>query len=160
MTKHSKKEGIIKVIKVRGGGEIINESTDPAFNGEDNVARTYQITNPINPVGMPSGPGLGGRRRARRTKTFPRGILRKTAKINPSKNPSKAPPTRRSVKLLTVNGSARKHKMVREKTAKMGIDEIRKRLVEKKVISPEKKNIPPTVLRTLYSDSVNAGLLS
>lgn len=144
-----------------GGGDIINEATDPAFNGEDKLAKVYQIQHPLNPRGpMPSGPGFGGRRR-RSTKTFPRGILRKTAKIHPSKNPSKAPPTRkRSVKLMMEGGIEKARKTARAKATKTDIGTIRKRLIEKKIISAEKKNIPPAVLRTLYADSVGAGLLS
>jgi hypothetical protein len=112
---------------------------------------------------MPSGPGFGGRRpRVRRsTKTFPRGILRKTAKIVPSKNPSKAPVTRkRSVKLMTEKGLEKARKTAKAKAAKMDIALIRKKLVEKKIIAEEKKNVPPSVLRVLYADSVGAGLLS
>lgn len=147
-----------------GGGDIINEATDPAFNGEDKLAKVYQIQHPLNPRGpMPSGPGpaAGGRRR-RNTKTFPRGILRKTtAKIRPTGNPSKAPPTRkRSVKLMMEGGIEKARKTARAKATKTDIGTIRKRLIEKKIISSEKKNIPPAVLRTLYADSVGAGLLS
>ena len=148
-----------KVTKI-GGGDIINEATDPAFNGEDKLAKVYQIQHPLNPRGMPSGPGTGGRRK-RSTKTYPRGILRKTAKIHPSKNPSKAPPTRkRSVKLMMEGGIEKARKTARSKASHTDIGTIRKRLIEKKIISAEKKNIPPAVLRTLYADSVGAGLLS
>jgi hypothetical protein len=139
-----------------GGGDIINEATDPAFNGENKSATVYQIQHPLNPRGaMP-----GGRRR-RNTKTFPRGILRKTARIRPTGNPSKAPPTRkRSVKLMMEGGIEKARKTARAKATKTDIGTIRKRLIEKKIISSEKKNIPPAVLRTLYADSVGAGLLS
>jgi len=86
---------------------IIKEGSDPAFNGQDKSVNVTTITAPTPPVGMPSGPGFGGRRhRARRsTKTFPKGILRRTAKIVADRNPSKAPATRkRSVKLMTERG--------------------------------------------------------
>lgn len=140
---------------------IIKEGSDPAFNGQDPTTRTHPITNPLPPQGMPSGPGVGGRRHRRSTKTFPKGILRKTAKIVPSKNPSKAPPTRkRSVKLMTERGLDKARKTARAKAAKLDIATIRKKLVEKKIIGGEKKNIPPSVLRVLYADSVGAGLLS
>jgi len=142
---------------------IIKEGSDTAFNGQDPSTRVSTITAPRPPVGMPSGPGFGGRRqRVRRsTKTFPRGILRKTAKIVPSKNPSKAPATRkRSVKLMTEKGLENARKTAKAKAAKMDIALIRKKLVEKKIIAGEKKNVPPSVLRVLYADSVGAGLLS
>jgi hypothetical protein len=142
---------------------IIKEGSDPAFNGQDASTRVATITAPRPPMGMPSGPGFGGRRhRVRRsTKTFPRGILRKTAKIVPSKNPSKAPATRkRSVKLMTEKGLEKARKTAKTNAAKMDITLIRKKLVEKKIIGEEKKNVPPSVLRVLYADSVGAGLLS
>lgn len=140
---------------------IIKEGSDPAFNGKDTLARVATITAPQPPVGMPSGPGFGGRRPRRSSKTFPRGILRKTAKIVPSKNPSKAPATRkRSVKLMTEKGLEKARKTAKAKAAKMDIALIRKKLIEKKIIGGEKKNVPPSVLRVLYADSVGAGLLS
>lgn len=140
---------------------IIKEGSDPAFNGQDTLARVSTITAPQPPVGMPSGPGFGGRRPRRSSKTFPKGILRKTAKIVPSKNPSKAPATRkRSVKLMTEKGLEKARKTAKAKAAKMDIALIRKKLVEKKIIAGEKKNVPPSVLRVLYTDSVGAGLLS
>jgi hypothetical protein len=150
-----------KVTKVRGGGDlIINEATDPAFNGEDKSVRHDVITAPPIPAGMPSGPGMGGRRR-RSSKTFPRGILRKTAKIRPTGNPSKAPPTRKkSIKLMTEGGIEKARRTAKAKAARMDIALIRKKLIEKKIIGGEKKDIPPAVLRTLYADSVGAGLLS
>jgi hypothetical protein len=150
-----------KVNKVRGGGGdlIINEATDPAFNGEDKSVKVSTITAPRPPMGMPSGPG-GGRRR-RSSKTYPRGILRKTAKIRPTGNPSKAPPTRKkSIKLMTEGGIEKARKTAKAKAARMDIALIRKKLIEKKIIGGEKKDIPPAVLRTLYADSVGAGLLS
>ena len=150
-----------KVTKVRGGGDlIINEATDPAFNGEDKSVRIDTITAPPIPAGIPRGPGMGGRRR-RSSKTFPRGILRKTAKIRPTGNPSKAPPTRKkSIKLMTEGGIEKARKTAKARAARMDIATIRKKLIEKKIIGGEKKDIPPAVLRTLYADSVGAGLLS
>jgi hypothetical protein len=140
---------------------IIKEGSDSAFNGHDKSMHVTTITSPAPPVGMPSGPGFGGRRPRRSTRTFPKGILRKTAKIVADKNPSKAPATRkRSVKLMTERGLEKVRKTAKAKAAKMDIALIRKKLVEKKIIGGDKKNIPPSVLRVLYADSVGAGLLS
>jgi hypothetical protein len=121
--------------------------------------------------GMPSGPGFpagdpagGGKRRrrgVRGTRTFPRGILRKTSKVMPSRNPSKSPPTRkRSILIVSEKKVKDARKSAKAKASKTDIGTIRKRLVEKKIISSEKKNIPPAILRTLYIDAVGAGLLS
>lgn len=142
---------------------IIKEGSDPSFNGQDPTTHVSAITAPTPPIGMPSGPGFGGRRnRPRRsTKTFPKGILRKTAKIVAARNPSKAPATRkRLVKLMTERGLEKARKTARANAAKMDIGLIRKKLIEKKIIGGDKKNIPAAVLRVLYADSVGAGLLS
>ena len=132
-------------------------------NSSTPVVQDYKIGPEfVNPVGMPSGPGFdGGKRKKRATKTFPRGILRKTHKIVPSKNPSKTPPTRkRSVLIVSEKKIKEARKSAKQRAAKTDIGTIRKKLIEKKIISSEKKNVPPAVLRTLYSDSVAAGLMS
>jgi len=153
----------------------IIKSDDPNFgesplkgggDGEVGANRTsYDIGADVRPTyGMPSGPGFekgdiaGGKRR--KTRTYPRGILRKTNKIVPSHNPSKAPPTRkRSVLLVSDKKLKEARKSVKQRAAKTDIGTIRKKLVEKKIISPEKKNVPPSVLRALYAGAVGAGLL-
>ena len=122
----------------------------------------------VNPTGMPSGPGFergdpagGGKRRHRKTRTYPRGILRKTHRIVPSKNPTKAPPTRkRAVLIVSEKKLKEARKTARHRAVKTDIGTIRKKLAEKGIISPDKKNIPPSVLRTLYADSMGAGLIN
>jgi hypothetical protein len=140
---------------------IIKEG-DPAFAGKDPSMDTYTITNPVppyNPDLSVGNPKTGGRRK-RQTRTFPKGILRKTSKIIPTRNPSKSPPTRRSIKLMTIRGIEKARKTARQHAMKEDIETIRKKLIEKKIISPDKKNVPTSVLRSLYADSVGAGLLS
>jgi hypothetical protein len=128
---------------------------DPNFSQAGGQA--YDISAEVRPVyAMPTGPGGG-----RKTRTFPRGILRKTNKIVPSKFPSKAPPSRkRSVRLLSDKTVKEARKTAKTRAIKTDINTIRKKLIEKKIISAEKKNIPSAVLRTLYADSVGAGLLN
>lgn len=123
----------------------------------------------VNPKGMPSGPGFqpgdpaaGGRRKHKKTtRTYPRGILRKTHRIVASKNPTKAPPTRkRAVLIVSEKKLKEARKTAKQRAVKTDIGTIRKKLIEKGIISPDKKNIPPSVLRTLYADSVGAGLIN
>jgi hypothetical protein len=123
-------------------------------------AGVYSIGADMRPTyAMPTGPGGGGRRR-RATRTFPRGILRKTQKIIPSANPSKLPPTRkRSVRLLTNKGMDAARKTAKSRAAKTDIKTIRKILVEKKLIGSDKKNVDPHMLRSLYANAVGAGLI-
>ena len=110
--------------------------------------------NPFIPL---TGGGGKRRRRARSTKTFPKGILRKaTAKIRPTRNPSKS--DTRKVRLATDKGLAKTRKRAHEKAAKMPIAEMKKELIKRKILSADSK-IPPTELRILYRTSVGAGLL-
>jgi len=114
--------------------------------------------NPFIPL---TGGGGKRRRRARSTKTFPKGILRKTskhvvAKIRPTRNPSKS--DTRKVRLATDKGLAKTRKRAHEKAAKMPIGEMKKELIKRKILSADSK-IPPTELRILYRTSVGAGLL-
>lgn len=123
----------------------------------DTWTKVDGVPNPFIPVG-------GGRRRRQprqSTKTFPKGILRKTSKarINPTRNPSKSD-TRRSVRMMTERGIAKTRKKIHEKAAKMKISSIAEVLLKKKIISEKNaKKIPPADLRMLYRDSVGAGLL-
>ena len=125
--------------------------------------------------GVPSAfippPMSGGRRRrAKNTKTFPKGILRKPAKpgkpaktakvskIRPTRNPTKS--MTRKVRISTEKGVANTRKRAHEKAAKAKISDIIKQLIERKIISAENSGkIPPRQLRELYSVSVGAGLL-
>jgi hypothetical protein len=138
------KGATIRIVK-QGGGEAEERA---GTSLESTVLPTY---------GMPSGPGGGKRRKLR---TFPRGVLRKTNKIMPSKNPSKAPPTRKHSMLIVSDKKLRDaRKSAKSKAANTDIKTIRKKLIEKKIITADRKDVPSAILRTLYADAVGAGLL-
>lgn len=140
----------------------------------EEIRQGYAIGPDMKPTyGMPSGPGFapgdpaialagGKRRKHRKTRTFPRGILKKTAKIVPSRNPTKAPAGTKKRKVHLVSDAKIKEmrKTAKQKAIHTDLKTIRSTLIEKKIISPDKKNIPPAVLRTLYADAVGAGLLN
>ncbi len=138
----------------------------PKHTGGGGETGVYSIGKEVvNPIGMPSGPGgpptgpTGGKRRG--TRTFPRGILRKTQKILPTKTPTKLPPTRkRSVRLLTNKGADAARKTAKARAAGTDIKTIRKILVERKLIAADKKHVDPQILRLLYANAIGAGLLS
>jgi len=112
-------------------------------------------------AGIPNpNPTAGGRRvRRKNTRTFPKGILRKTAKIVPTRNPTR-PPTTRKVRLTTDAGMSKTRKRIQMKAAKTSIKTIRSILLKKKIISAGNADkIPADELRMLYGDSVGAGLL-
>ena len=144
----------------------------------DVTSRPGLITHTSIPMGMPSGPGVagdnfkasGGKRRKRTrstaTKTFPKGILRRTSRIIPTSNPttpmlsSKGGKTRRHrLRLTTPKGAEKTRKQVHARAEKTDIKVIREKL-EARGIVDSKKKIPEKMLRILYANSVGAGLLS
>jgi hypothetical protein len=133
----------VNIIKSDGDGEI----------GEHRTG--YTLEHVVPTYAMPSGPGGG----ARKTRTYPKGIIRK--KIVPSKNPTKSPPTRkRAVLLVSSARLSQARKTAKAAASKTDLATIRAKLTAKKIISSEKKKIDPAVLRTLYADAVGAGLLN
>ena len=142
------------------GGVIITK-----LGGDEPPANSYSVgagdtRTAVEGAPNPFIPLTGGgkrRRRSKSTKTFPKGILRKaTAKIRPTRNPSKS--DTRKVRLATDKGLAKTRKRAHEKAAKMPIAEMKKELIKRKILSADSK-IPPTELRILYRTSVGAGLL-
>ena len=147
----------------------------------DTFVKAGLLTNETNPVGMPSGPGIAGnnfvasssmtgagKRRARvrkmTTKTFPKGILRRTSRILPSSNPTvpRGGKTRKHrLRLSTPKGAEKTRKQVHARASKTDIKTIRAELEKRGIVAKDsKKKIPDGILRTLYADSVGAGLLS
>ena len=147
--------------------------------GGDVYEKAGLQTNETIPRGMPSGPGpagnnfvaSGGRRRrtgkraTTTTKTFPKGILRRTSRILPTSNPSVpsgGKSTRKHrLRLTTPKGLEKTRRQLHTRVAKTDIKTIRAKLAEKGIVTKDpKKKIPDKILQTLYADSVGAGLLS
>ena len=112
--------------------------------------------------------GKRSRRGRRTTKTFPKGILRRTSRILPTSNPtvpkgaSKGGKSRKHrLRLTTPKGAEKTRKQVHARASKTDIKTIRAELEKRGIVAKDsKKKIPDGVLRTLYADSVGAGLLS
>jgi hypothetical protein len=150
------------------------------MDGGDVFSRPGLVEHIPNPMGMPSGPGVGGnnfvasssmtggkrRRNGKRgtTKTFPKGILRRTSRILPTSNPTlpKGGKSRKHrLRLTTPKGAEKTRKQVHARASKTDIKTIRAELEKRGIVSKDsKKKIPDGILRTLYADSVGAGLLS
>ena len=165
---------------MNGGKIIVNKVGD---EGGDTFSGPSAIRPDVNPTGMPSGPGVNGnnfvasgggkkRRAARRTttKTFPKGILRRTARILPSSNPtspggassasSGSKSRKHRLRLSTPRGSEKTRKNLHSRASKTDIKTIRAELEKRGIVAKDsKKKIPEKILRTLYEDSVGAGLL-
>jgi hypothetical protein len=119
---------------------------------------------------IPPSTTTGGRRRRRgralsgTTKTFPRGILRKTvrkagkAAIHPTRNPTMS--KTRKIRIATDSGLAKSRTRAHRRAATTSMKVIVDTLVKRKIVDEANlKNIPKEELRTLYRTSVGAGLL-
>ena len=156
----------VTITKVGGGGDT--------YEGPSAIR---PAVNPVAP--FPSGPGrdgdtfvasssmTGGKKRravrSRTTKTFPKGILRRTSRILPSSNPSipsGGKSRKHRLRLSTPKGSEKTRKNLRSRASKTDIKTIRAELEKRGIVSKDsKKKVPEKILRTLYEDSVGAGLL-
>jgi hypothetical protein len=129
----------------------------------DGIHNPYMPTGGASPDAYAALAGsslVGGRRRRKSEKTFPRGILRKArtkkAPIVPSRNPTVG--HTRKVRMFTEKGLTKRRKRAHDKAAKKPIKEILSELVKRKIIGANSK-IPHKEARILYRDSVGAGLL-
>ena len=96
-------------------------------------------------------------------KTFPKGVLKKSAKIKPVRDPAKAPPFKKgvrkhSVRVLTEKGIESRRKTIRTKIKSRKDDEVRERLRRAKVSHNPKT--PPHVLRDILEGGMEAGMIS
>jgi hypothetical protein len=96
-------------------------------------------------------------------KTFPRGILKKTAKILPVRDPTKPPALRKgvrkhTVRVLTEKGADMRRKTIRQKIKSMP-DEIVRSKLKKAGVSHNEKT-PPHILREMLEGGTEAGMIS
>lgn len=96
-------------------------------------------------------------------KTFPRGILKKTAKVKPVRDPAKPPPLKKgirkhTVRVLTEKGVESRRKTIRHRIRKMKDEDVRAKL-QKAGVSHNPKT-PPHVLRDMLEGGVEAGMIS
>lgn len=102
--------------------------------------------------------------RARRTlKTYPKGILKKTAKIQGVKDPAKPPPARRgirkhTVRVLTEKGVEHRRKTIRGKIRKMKDTEVHAALQKAGVAHNPKT--PAHIQREILEGGVESGMIS
>ena len=96
-------------------------------------------------------------------KTFPKGILKKTAKVKPVRDPAKAPPLKKgvrkhTVRVLTEKGVESRRKTIRHRIRKLKDEDVRAKL-QKAGVSHNPKT-PPHVLRDMLEGGVEAGMIS
>jgi hypothetical protein len=89
-------------------------------------------------------------------KTFPKGVLKKTAKIRPTRNPTKAPPRRKgTLRILTDKGVEHRRKRI-DTTVRNLPDAKVKETLQKAGYTV--KN--PTIAREILKGGMEAGFLS
>lgn len=105
------------------------------------------------PVETPAG--------GKKTRTFPKGILRKTKRVlpKPVRDPAKPPEVRKkTMRILTGKGYKKMKHTIKHSVKKMDDKTIRRKLVEKKLIKTDSK-ASPDLLRKMYEEGMGAGLL-
>jgi hypothetical protein len=102
-------------------------------------------------------PVVAGRKKT--VKTFPRGVLKKTAKILPVRDPAKAPAMRKhTLKLLTDKGMRTHRKTLKRKIAKLSDAKVKD--VIQKAGLVKSANVPPAIARQILDSAAGAGFVS
>ena len=108
-------------------------------------------------------PVASARPRKSTMKTYPKGVLRKTAKIKPVRDPAKAPPFKKgvrkhTVRVLTEKGIETRRKTIRQSIKHMKDEDVRAKLRRAGVAHNPKT--PPHVLRDILEGGMEAGMIS
>jgi len=93
------------------------------------------------------------------TRTYPRGVLRKTArKIEGVKDPAKSPPFKPTIRILTRKGEQQKRKKIRGTLKNMSDRQIRDKL--KKSNLPVSDKAPRELMMSILEGGTEAGMIS
>lgn len=110
-------------------------------------------------------PASGGMRKKHTTqkskrksmKTFPRGVL-KGGKIEPTRDPAKSPPTRKStLKILTEKGEEQRRRKIRKTVRAMPDHKVRQLLKASGMSISDKT--PPTIAKEILEGGMEAGMI-
>jgi hypothetical protein len=102
---------------------------------------------------------VGGPERKKTTKTFPRGVLRKTArKIEGVRDPTSSPPFRKGIRILTSEGEKQKRKNIQKTLRNMPEKVMRERLKAAKMEVGSKA--PPALVKLIMESGAEAGMVS
>ena len=111
---------------------------------------------PPPPAPLPPPPPVPAPVTAGRKRTFPKGILRKTQRILPTRDPTSS--RRKTMRIMTSLGQKKLRSTVRKRVRSYDDKTIRKHLLDKKLISSDSK-ANTGLLRKMYEEAVGAGLL-
>ena len=134
------------------GGKVTIKKMDddtPPSKTEKELVSTYK---PID---------VGGKKKRKTLKTFPRGIL-KTAKIKPVADPARHPPLKKGMKkhtirLLSNSSVSHRRTTIKHKISKMSDSKVREVAVKSGL---SKGNAPPALLRKMVEGGMMAGFIS
>lgn len=107
-------------------------------------------------------PSTGGKKKQHQTKrksmkTYPRGVL-KGGKIEPVRDPTKSPPTRKStLKILTEKGVERKRQNIRKTVRAMPDQKVRQILKASGL--PVSDKTPPHIAKEILEGGMEAGMI-
>lgn len=121
---------------------------------------------PMPPPPAPPNPRPAAAARPKKQKTmktYPKGILKKTAKVKPVRDPTKPPPPKKgirkhTVRVLTEKGTEHRRSTIRRKIRGLKDDEVRSKLQKAGVAHNPKT--PPHVLRDMLESGAEAGMIS
>lgn len=95
--------------------------------------------------------------RRKSMKTYPRGVL-KGGKIEPTRDPARSPPTRKStLKILTEKGAERKRQDIRKTIRKMPDQKVRQLL--KASGMPVSDKTPANIAKEILEGGMEAGMI-
>ena len=101
-----------------------------------------------------------GGKRKKSMKTFPRGVLKRTARhvIAPVRDPAKAPPARRgTLRILTERGAEKNRKRIKKTVRTM--PDIKVRATLQKAGLAVSAKTPPHVAREILESGMEAGMI-
>ena len=101
---------------------------------------------------------VGGPERKKTAKTFPRGVLRKTArKIEGVRDPTSSPPFRKGIRILTSEGEKQKRKTTQRTLRNLTDAQVREKLRRSKF--PIGPKTPPELAKLILISGTEAGMI-
>lgn len=99
---------------------------------------------------------VAGKRKSMRT--FPRGVLKKTAKIQGVRDPAKPPPVRKgTLRILTEKGAERRRQQIKQTVRKMPRDKVRS--VLRAAGLPVSDKTPDHIAKDILEGGMEAGMI-
>lgn len=100
----------------------------------------------------------GKRKGGKSMRTFPRGVLKKTAKIQGVRDPAKPPPVRKgTLRILTEKGAERRRQQIKQTVRKMPRDKVRS--VLRAAGLPVSDKTPDHIAKDILEGGMEAGMI-